>query len=181
MPGTRRVHRGRLIALDVETARLPDGSDLELEIVRHPGGAAVVAINRRGEVCLLRQFRHAVAETRLWELPAGCIDESDASPRATAARELREEAGLCAAEWHDLGTLLPSPGFCDERLHLYLARGLTSVGPSHHADEFIEILWVPLERAVDMAAAGEITDAKTVAGLFRAQRLAAATMSGAPG
>jgi ADP-ribose pyrophosphatase len=165
----RRIHKGRLVDLNVETAAMPDGSYLDLEIVRHPGGAAIVAINERGEVCLLRQFRHAVGEARLWELPAGCIDASDESPLATATRELREEAGVSAESWRTLGTLLSSPGFCDERLHLYLAGGLTHVGSSQHDDEYIEIHWLPFENALKMAAAGEITDAKTVVGLFRAK------------
>ena len=168
MHAKRRIHRGRLIELNVETADMPDGSSLDLEIVRHPGGAAVAAVNERSEVCLLRQFRHAVGEARLWELPAGCIDASDESPSATAARELREEAGVSAASWRELGTLLPSPGFCDERLHLYLAMDLTYVGSSQHDDEYIEIHWVPFEIAYKMAVRGEVTDAKTVAGLFRA-------------
>lgn len=168
--GTKRqIHQGRLIELNIETARLPDGSDLDLDIVRHPGGAVVVAVNERTEVCLLRQFRHAVDEPRLWELPAGCIDKSDESPFATAARELREEAGLTADSWHELGSLLPSPGFCDERLYLYLACNLTHVGSCQHDDEFIEIHWLPFEKALTMAASGEIADAKTVVGLFRAK------------
>ena len=165
----RRIHRGRLIELNVETAAMPDGNRLDLEIVRHPGGAAVVAVNECGEVCLLRQFRHAVGEARLWELPAGCIDASDESPLATATRELREEAGVAAGKWRALGTLLPSPGFCDERLHLFLAGSLTHVGSSQQDDEHIEIHWLPFENALTMAASGEITDAKTVVGLFRAK------------
>lgn len=166
--GTRPIYHGRLIDLGIETALLPDGNSVELEIVRHPGGAVAVAINEHEQVCLLRQFRHAVNQQRLWELPAGCIDETDASPLATAMRELQEEAGIVAGTWCDLGSALSSPGFCDERLWLYLAQDLTSVDPRPHADEFIEIHWVALREAVTMAAEGEIVDAKTVAGLFRA-------------
>jgi ADP-ribose pyrophosphatase len=162
------IHRGRLIDVGIETARLPNGREIELEVVRHPGGAVVVALNARGEVCLLRQYRHAVNQPRLWELPAGRIDESDVTPAETAVRELREEAGFVAARWSGLGSVLPSPGFCDERLHLFLAEDLMHVGSGHQDDEYIEVHWLPLNRAVAMAAAGEIEDAKTVAGLFRA-------------
>jgi len=165
---TRRIHRGRLIDLNIETARLPDGNDLELEVVRHPGGAVVAAVNQNEEVCLLRQFRHAVNQTRLWELPAGRIDAADPSPIVTAKRELQEEAGVSAGEWRDLGRLLPSPGFCSECLYLYLATELTLGAPDPHEDEIIEIIWVPLDKALGMAATGEIIDAKTVACLFRA-------------
>lgn len=164
----RRIHQGRLIDLNVEIAVLPNGGEVELDIVRHPGGAVVAAVNERTEVCMLRQYRHAVGEPRLWELPAGCIDSSDASPAETAARELREEAGLSAASWQELGTLLPSPGFCNERLYLFLARDLAAAGSPQHTDEYIEIRWQPLHRALAMAASGEIKDAKTVAALFRA-------------
>lgn len=169
MPAKKQIHRGRLIDLNIETAILPDGGELELDIVRHPGGAVVVAISDSNEVCLLRQFRYAVGNAWLWELPAGCVDAADPSPLATATRELREEAGLVADNWSSLGTLLPSPGFCDERLYLYLARDLAQLEANRHDDEFIEIHWLPLLSAVGMAASGEITDAKTVAGLLRAQ------------
>ena len=168
MDVNRRIHRGRLIDLNIETARLPDGNDLELEVVRHPGGAVVAAVNQNEEVCLLRQFRHAVNQARLWELPAGRIDAADPSPIVTAKRELQEEAGVLAVEWRDLGRLLPSPGFCSECLYLYLATELTLGAPDPHEDEIIEITWVPLDKALSMAATGEIIDAKTVACLFRA-------------
>ena len=162
------VYRGRLITLATETTQLPNGHSLDLEIVRHPGGAVVVAINSKDQVCLLRQYRHAVNEARLWELPAGCIDNADATALVTAKRELREEAGVSAENWTELGCALPSPGFCDEVLHLFLARDLNEVGKQQQDDEIIEIHWLPLKQAVEMAANGEISDAKSVMGLFRA-------------
>lgn len=164
----RVVYRGRLITLTTETAQLPNGHSLDLEIVRHPGGAVVVAINSKDQVCLLRQYRHAVNETRLWELPAGCIDNTDPTPLVTAQRELREEAGVSAENWTELGCALPSPGFCDEVLHLFIARDLSEVDKHQQDDEIIEIHWLPLKQAVEMAASGEICDAKSVMGLFRA-------------
>ena len=162
------IYQGRLITLSTEKTQLPNGHSLDLEIVRHPGGAVVVALNKQDQVCLLRQYRHAVNESRLWELPAGCIDTHDATPLATAQRELREEAGLSAGNWIELGRALPSPGFCDEVIHLFLARDLSDVDKQQQHDEIIEIHWLPLTRAVSMAASGEIYDAKSVMGLFRA-------------
>jgi ADP-ribose pyrophosphatase len=172
----RSIYHGRLIDLGVETAHLPNGHTVELEIVRHPGGAVAVAINEDVQVCLLKQFRYAVDQPALWELPAGCIDEADETPLATAGRELREEAGVVAEIWHELGSILPSPGFCDERLHLFLAQNLTQVETRQDTDEIIEIHWIALDEAMTMAAEGQIIDAKTVVGLFRAYH----KLSGAP-
>ena len=163
-----RIYQGRLISLAIEQAQLPDGRKIGLEVVRHPGGAVVVAVDDSQSVCLLKQYRHAVNAAALWELPAGCIEASDASPLATAQRELEEEAGLNAAQWTELGRVLPSPGFCDEILHLYLARHLQAVANSPQEDEIFEIHWLPMQQALAMAAQGEISDAKTIIGLFRA-------------
>jgi ADP-ribose pyrophosphatase len=164
----KTVYPGRLITLNLETARLPDGREVELEIVRHPGGAVAAAVNERGEVCLIRQWRHA-AGGFIWEVPAGRLDAGEA-PEAAARRELLEEAGVIAAEWTSLGAMLPSPGFCDERLHLFLARGLTLVPAQQEHDEHIAIHWRPLAQALAMAASGEIEDGKTLAILLRADR-----------
>ena len=107
--GRVSVYRGRLIELGLETAVLPNGATIELEIVRHPGGAVVLALDEADRVCLLRQYRHVVGDW-IWELPAGVIEAGE-DPLETAQRELREEAGLVAAQWRELGTMLPSPGF----------------------------------------------------------------------
>ena len=165
------IHRGSLITLARETAQLPNGHNLPLEIVRHPGGAAVVAVNSENRVCLLKQYRHAVNVDQLWELPAGCIDSNDSTPLVTAQRELKEEAGVHAQNWTELGRALPSPGFCDEVLFLFLATNLTDVDSQQQDDEIIEIHWLPFVQAVEMAASGEICDAKSVMGLFRAHWL----------
>lgn len=167
----RIIYEGRLISLSIAEAELPNGHKLELEVVRHPGGAVVVAVDDDRQVCLLKQYRHAVNVQQLWELPAGCIDAGDVSPLAAAQRELEEEAGLNAKEWIELGRILPSPGFCDEVLHLYLARNLQPVISSPEQDEVFEIHWLPLEKAITMATQGEISDAKSVIGLFRAHSL----------
>ena len=163
---TRTIHADKVVNLTVESLVLPNGEPLQLEIVRHPGGAATVALNKRDEVCLLRQYRHA-AGGWLWELPAGKLERQEA-PASTAARELEEEAGLQAADWIKLGETFTTPGFCDEIIHLYLARDLTEV-PSHHGKhELIEVHWLPLSAAIAQVCDGTIRDAKTMLGLMLA-------------
>lgn len=163
----RAVFRGRIIEVAVEQVRLPNGRTMALEVVRHPGGAAAVAIDERRRVCLLRQYRHA-AGGWLWELPAGKIDPGE-GPARTAERELAEEAGLVASTWETLGTLHSSPGVFAEVIWLYLARGLSEVDLGHDQEEVIEVHWLPLEQALAWCRDGNITDAKTLIGLFRAE------------
>lgn len=165
---SREIYRGRLIRLDRETASLPDGREVDLDIVHHPGGAVIVALNERREVCLLRQYRHAAGGT-IWELPAGCIDPGEADPLATARRELEEEAGVLARDWQPLGPILTTPGFCDEVLHLYLARGLSTTRTDHGVDEVIEVCWLALSEALAMVMDNRIYDAKSIVGLFMAR------------
>jgi ADP-ribose pyrophosphatase len=161
--------KGRVIEVNVERVELPNGSVADLEIIHHPGGAAVAAINDSGEICLLRQFRHA-AQGWLWELPAGKIDNRE-PPLATAQRELEEEAGCIASRWESLGDVVSSPGVFTEVVHLFLATGLnaTTARPEEH--EVLEVHWKPLSEAVHMAQAGEMRDSKTVVGVFRAAAL----------
>jgi len=168
MLSTRRsVYRGQVVDLGVEEAALPDGRTLTLEVVRHPGGAAAAAVDDRGRVCLLRQYRHA-AGGWLWEVPAGKLDAGE-PPLATARRELEEEAGIRAGAWAALGQVVTAPGFCDEVIHLFLARDLEAVPPRPEAHELLEVHWVDFAEALRRAASGEIRDAKTVAALFRAR------------
>jgi ADP-ribose pyrophosphatase len=163
---TRSIYAGKMVSLGIESLILPDGQPLELEIVRHPGGAATVAANRRGEVCLLRQYRHA-AGGWLWEIPAGKIDPGE-SPAETAARELAEEAGLIAGAWEPLGSCLTTPGFCDEIIHLFLARELDHVPAQPETHEMIEVHWLPYRQALGMVRDGTIRDAKTMLGMMLA-------------
>jgi 8-oxo-dGTP pyrophosphatase MutT (NUDIX family) len=160
------VFSGRVIQVNVERVQLPNASIADLEIIHHPGGAAVVAVDAEHNVCLLRQFRHA-ANGFLWELPAGKIDNKE-PPLQTAQRELTEEAGARAGRWESLGEYLSSPGVFTEVVHLFLATELTlgTIGLEEH--EVIEVHWKPLREAVRMAADGEIRDGKSLVGLFRA-------------
>lgn len=159
--------RGRVITVNVEHVPLPNGESADYEIIHHPGGAAVVAINAGGQVCLLRQFRPA-ANGWVWELPAGRLEPGE-PPAETARRELIEEAGCEARHWSDLGLILSSPGVFDERIHLFCARDLAAVPTRRERYEVMEVHWVDLDIAVQRALAGEIVDGKTVAGLLRAR------------
>ena len=160
---------GRVIRVTTDEVVLPNGHRALLEVVHHPGGAAVVALDGEQRVCLLRQFRY-VADGWLWELPAGKL-EPDEPPLLTAQRELTEEAGLSARHWRSLGTVLSSPGVFSERLHLFLADAVAPAPRALERAEVIEVHWLPLAQACDWALDGTITDCKTALGLLRARQL----------
>jgi len=160
---TKLIYQGQLLQLGIESLTLPNGKRLDLEVLRHPGGAAVVALDGQGQVCLLRQYRHASGGW-LWELPAGRL-EANESPDTTAARELVEEAGLQAGRWDTLGKTLVTPGYSDELIYLYLARDLTVVPAQPEAHELFEIHWIPFSQALEQVHDGTIIDAKTMLGL----------------
>lgn len=163
---TRQIYKGRIVDLRLEEITLPNQVTMTVEMVRHPGAAAIVPLDDDGQVTLIHQFRHA-AGGFIWEIPAGKLDDGE-QPSACAARELQEEVGLAAGELIHLGSILTAPGFCDERIHLYLARALTPVPQRLDHDEVLSVSRVPLTRALAMIHSGEIEDAKTIAGLFRA-------------
>lgn len=160
------IYDGRVIKVSVDTVDLPNGLRIPLEIVRHPGGAAVVALDDQSRVCVLRQYRHA-AGGYIHELPAGKL-EPDEPPDVTIRRELVEEAGMNAGSWQSLGSYFSSPGVFTEVIHLYLATQLTPVTARPEADEVFEVEWWPLEQAMERARNGELTDAKTIIGILRA-------------
>jgi 8-oxo-dGTP pyrophosphatase MutT (NUDIX family) len=160
-------YQGRVITLNVERVTLPNGAVADLEIIHHPGGAAIVAIDADRNVCLLRQYRHA-AGGWIWELPAGKLEPLE-PPLKTAQRELIEEAGCEASQWQSLGVILSSPGVFTERIHLFKAVGLTAQPSAHELHEVIEVHWIAFEKAVEMALDGTISDAKSIIGLLRAQ------------
>lgn len=167
MKPRKTVYRGHLVDLGIEHVKLPNGRQTDLEIVRHPGGAAVVAIDERQRVCLLRQYRHA-AGGWLWELPAGKIDAGE-TPETTASRELAEEAGILASELVPLGQTLTTPGFCDEVIYLFRATGLQSCATRQEDHEVIEIHWLDYQEALRGIHDGTIRDAKTMLGLLLAR------------
>jgi ADP-ribose pyrophosphatase len=176
--GSRRVYTGKVLNLDIDQVRFPDGSTGELEMIRHPGASAVVPFltDPAGEdpqILLIRQYRYA-AEKYLYEVPAGRLDPGEA-PDECARRELREETGCVAERVEPLYTMYTTPGFTDERIHLYMAVGLTRGENAREADEFIEVETMPLSRALSLIERGEIQDAKTALSLlfaagFRAGR-----------
>jgi len=164
-----RQFTGRVVQVDVEDVTLPNGHVSTYEFVRHPGGAAVVALDDQRRVCLLRQWRPAVNDW-VWELPAGKRDHGE-DPALTARRELAEEAGRLASRWTDLGSNFPSPGVFCEVLHLYLAEGLSETPTALEPGEVLEVHWVPLNEACAQALDGRLRDAKTIIGLLRAAAL----------
>ncbi len=165
---SRRIYTGRVVTLDVADVTLPNGHRTTLEIVGHPGGAAIVALNDRDEVCLLHQYRH-VAGGWLWEVPAGKLDGK--APDVTARAELEEEAGLRARRWDSLGRYVSSPGVFAEVVHLYLARDLQPCAARPERAEIFEVAWLPLAQALHRALHGGIDDGKSVVALARATAL----------
>ena len=159
------LHKGNLIDLYKERVELPNGKHTHFDIVKHPGGAVVAAINEQNEICLIQQWRHAVQKT-IWELPAGCL-EANEPPLDAAVRELEEETGVIAGQWRDLGQIAPSPGFSNEILYLFEARDLRNGTLKLDPAEQIESHWLPLPKINEMIGRGEIIDAKTLALLYR--------------
>lgn len=166
---SRRVFTGRVVSLDVDTVRFPNGNEGELEMLRHPGAAAVVPFlddpaDADPRILLIRQYRHATGDW-LWEIPAGRRD-GDEPPLETARRELREETGRRAGVLEPLLSIWTTPGFTDERIHLFLASALEEGETAHEHDEVLELHPVRLSEAIRMVQDGTIDDAKTVIALL---------------
>jgi 8-oxo-dGTP pyrophosphatase MutT (NUDIX family) len=164
---SHHVFSGRIIDVSTERLLYANGREYDLDFVRHPGAAAVVAVDDAGRVCLVRQYRHGVTDF-LWEIPAGKLDPGEA-PEVCAVRELAEETGVKARSWTSLGRFLPAPGIFTEVIHLYLARELTLGTAVPDADEDLELQWLPMADAVDKVLRGEWNDGKTALALWRAQ------------
>ncbi len=167
MSAVKQVFRGRIVDLRLEEVDLPNGCRATLEVIRHGGAAAVVAVDDAGQTTLIRQFRHA-AGGFIWEIPAGTLHPGE-RPIDCAVRELEEETGFVAGDVVALGSILTTPGFCDERIHLFLARTLTYGRQSLDRDEVLSVSVVPFVRALQMIRDGEIQDAKSIAGLHLAE------------
>lgn len=173
-PRRRVLYDGRIVKLGLETTTLPDGRELELEIIRHPGAAAIVPLHADGSVTLVHQHRHA-AGGMIYEVPAGVIDGGEL-PLACAMRELAEEVQL-RGRLTPLGCIHTTPGFTDERIWLFLAEDLGPADSAPEPDEYIEVVRIPMATALAMTADGRITDAKTICAL----QLAAAALASRQG
>jgi ADP-ribose pyrophosphatase len=166
---TRRAYTGRILNLDLDRVRFPDGSEGELEMIRHPGAAAVVPFlsdpyGADPQVLLLRQYRYA-ADAVLYEIPAGRLDPGE-TPADCARRELLEETGCAAEQFEALTTIYTTPGFTDERIHLFMATGLKQGATRWEADEFIEVEVLSISRVLELIRAREITDSKSIVALL---------------
>lgn len=159
--------KGVLIDVSHMTVRLPDGRTALREIVHHKGAAAVVPVDDEGYVYLVRQHR-VVNDMLMWEIPAGKLDSADEEPLACAIRELKEETGLVAENMEMMSHIVTTPGFCTEKIGLFLATGLTQHETHFDEDEFLQLTRMPLSEAVQRVMKGEFRDAKTALGLLMA-------------
>lgn len=160
---------GRIVTVKLDKAELPNGRVASREVVEHPGGVAILPLDDRGNVTLVRQYRYPFRKI-VTELPAGKL-ECGEDHRLCAMRELEEEVGVTADELTYMGCIYASPGFCDEVLHMYLATGLHQGECHPDEDEFLERLELPFTALVEQIMRGEITDAKTVAAVLKAKVL----------
>ena len=160
-------YSGKIIDLRVDTIKYPSGTETIREVVEHPGGAVVLCLFENNEILLVKQYRHPF-EKEIFELPAGKLDGGE-DPLVCAQRELREETGYAARQWEPLTALLATPGFCDEVLHLFLARDLYhhASGPAREeGEQTMSILRIPIIEALTLIDRGEIADGKTIAGIL---------------
>lgn len=165
---TTTIYDGRVVHLEVRQVRLPDGQEHQREVVRHQGAVALVALDDAQRVLLVRQFRSGTQQTML-EIPAGLLEPGE-TPEMCAVRELREETGCQPERLEALGGVHPTPGYTTEYIHLFLATGLTEARLTGDADEFIELVQLPLTEALALIERGDITDGKTLVGLLRVAR-----------
>ena len=162
------LFNGRVFRLLRENVTLDNGVTTDLDYIEHPGAAAIVPMITAHEVLLIKQYRHAL-KRYIWEIPAGTLDPQE-EVSACARRELEEETGYSAGEWHKLGEITPVPGYSDERIHLFLAFQLRPTHQELDPDEVLDVHRVLLAQAVEMIAGGDIQDAKSICGLLMAQK-----------
>ena len=165
----QEIFRGHIVTLQLDRVSLPDGKEATREVARHPDGVAVLALDGEGQALLVTQFRYPLGR-ELLEIPAGKLDPGE-EPRAGALRELEEEAGVRPDELLELGGIYVSPGFCDEKIHLYLARGLRQTACHPDEDEFLSVSRMPFGELADRVLSGRVEDAKTVAAVLKAKAL----------
>ncbi|WP_245906427.1 NUDIX domain-containing protein [Mycolicibacterium palauense] len=179
--GSDTLYTGKIFALRADEVAMPGGGTARREVVEHYGAVAVVALDEGGNVAMVYQYRHPLGR-RFWELPAGLLDVDGEEPSVTAARELREEAGLAARDWGVLIDVVAAPGFSDESVRVYLATGLSEVGRAHATDEEADMTmrWFPLAEAVAMVFRGEIVNSLAVSGLLAARAVTEGTAAARP-
>lgn len=163
----REIFHGKVVQLHVDQVALPDGSTSYREIIDHPGGVGILALDDRNRVALVTQYRYAMGCT-LREIPAGKREPNE-PPEITARRELSEEVGAEAENWQFLGEVIPSPGCYAEKLYLYLARGLRFGAAHPDEGEFLEVEWVPFDELLAGCLDGTVRDGKTVVGVLKAR------------
>jgi ADP-ribose pyrophosphatase len=180
---TRGVHEGRIVKLSLDTVRFPDGSEGTLEMIRHPGASAVLPVvgsldEKDPEILLIHQYRYA-AGGYIWEVPAGIPKGPDEPWDVCARRELEEETGQRAGELRELTRIFTTPGFTDEVIHLFVATGLEEGERNLDDDEFMEVVRMPMSKALEMVRQGEIVDGKSVATLLFAATFLTGAQEGA--
>lgn len=165
---SKEIFQGRIFHVREDKAELENGEIVTRELVLHNGGVCVVPVNEKGEVFMVRQFRYPFGQPLL-EIPAGKLEKGE-DHAACGRRELLEEVGAEASEYEYLGVMYPSPAYLNEQIHIYLAGGLTFSGQSLDADEFLDVVRLPLSEAVDMVMRNEIFDGKTKLALLMAAK-----------
>lgn len=166
---SRHIYSGNIIEVEHLKVTLPDGREATRDLVLHPGASVVIPLNKNDELYMVRQYRKAIEKESL-EIPAGKLDKGE-DPQVCAERELREETGLTAEHVIHLASIHSTPGFSNEVLHLYVATGLNEGEACTDEDEFISTEKIPVKKLVDMVLSGEITDAKTIIGIFIAEKI----------
>lgn len=156
----KEIYNGRILKLENDIVRLSNGKEAQREVVRHSGGACVLAVNENNELYLVKQFRYPF-DTELYEIPAGKINENE-DPFECAKRELKEETGATAQNWTFLGEMIPTPAYCSEKIYIYAAENLELGQSKLDEDEFLDVIKIPFSNAYEMVKHNQIKDAKTV-------------------
>lgn len=159
------IYQGRVIKVTLDTVRLENGEEATRDVVHHFGGAAVAAIDENDNLIMVRQYRHPL-QCEMLEIPAGKLEKNE-NPFDAAKRELAEEAGIIAQNYTDLGYIVPTCGFCNEKIYIYGAKNLTKTSINLDEDEFVSALKIPFNKAVEMCLSNEIVDGKTVAAILK--------------
>ncbi len=162
------LYEGRVFKLLRENVTLTNGVTVDLDIIHHPGAAAMVPMSDDDNVILIKQYRHALRDF-IWEIPAGTLDHNE-TPLECAKRELIEETGFSASTWEKLGEITPVPGYSNERIHMFCASDLVPAQQDLDKDEVLDVHEIPLDKAVEMIHEGAIQDSKTISGIFMAAK-----------